>query len=53
VIQALDTVQVALMDGVHAQETGTTLWAGFAPLADGDFHRAGFVHGAAHTLIAR
>ena len=36
VVEALDAVAIALVDGVDAQETGLRIRAGFTALADGD-----------------
>lgn len=36
VVEALDAVEIALMDGIDAQEAGASVRKGFAVLADGD-----------------
>jgi len=48
VVEALDAVAIALMDGVDAQETGPLLGAGFTALADGHRSRLRLEH--AHAL---
>jgi len=52
VIEPLDAVQIALMDGVDAQEAGTACRPGFAPFANGDGGGAGFRVMMALALIA-
>ena len=53
VVQALGTVEVALMDGVHPHDTGTALGVRSASLADADVHRSGLFHVAAAALVSR
>ena len=52
VVEALDAVEVALMDRVDAQEAGTAVGMGFAALADGDLDRLGLVDGAALAPVS-
>ena len=48
VIDALEAIEVTLMDGIDAQIAGPAIGLRFAPLGDGGAHRPGLVH--AHPL---
>lgn len=50
-VEALDTVEVALMDRVGAQEAGAAVGAGLAAFADADLDGPGLVVGGAQTLL--
>jgi hypothetical protein len=52
VIDPLDAIQIALMDGVEAQIAGVALWVGLAPLGDLSACGAGLLEVAALALLA-
>ena len=51
VVEALDAVEIALVDRIDAQEAGAALGARLAPFADVDLDRAGLVHAASVAPI--
>jgi hypothetical protein len=51
VINPLDAIQIALMDGVEAQIAGVALWVGLAPLGDLSACGAGLLEVAALALL--
>lgn len=52
-VEALDTVEVALVDRIDAQEAWSAFRVGFAALADGDLDGPGLVHVAALAPVGR
>ena len=50
-VEALDAIEVTLVDRADAQEAGMLLGTGFAVLTDSDLDRSGLVDGAALALV--
>ncbi len=50
-VEALDAIEIALVDRVDAQEAGAAVWMRLTPLSDVDPCRACVVMGAPQALL--